>query len=109
MQEDLVAQFGTGESPRGYVRSRTGPGGAVQELRIEPDALRLSAAEVATEVTAAITEAQREYARRADEIIAPVLDLRPSEQSADVLNAGMSRLDALADDLDRLARRTGLS
>jgi DNA-binding protein YbaB len=106
MQDDLAGQYGTGESPRRFVRARTGPGGGLQELRIDPGALRLTAEEVAAEVTAAVTEAQREYAKRADEIMAPVLGMRPSEQSLEALEAGMGRLDRLADDLDRLARRT---
>jgi DNA-binding protein YbaB len=108
MQDDLADQFGTGESPRGYVRARTGPGGGLQELRIDPAALRLSAEDVAAEVTAAITAAQREYADRANEIIAPVLALPPSEESLGNLEAGMRRLDGLVDDLDRMARRRGL-
>jgi hypothetical protein len=62
MQDDLAGQYGTAESPRGHVRARTGPGGALQELRIDPGAMRLSAEDVAAEVTAAITAAQREYA-----------------------------------------------
>ena len=76
MQDDLADQYGTAESPRGYVRARTGPGGGLQELRIDPGAMRLSAEDVAAEVTAAITAAQREYADRANEIIAPVLASR---------------------------------
>ncbi|HEY0697299.1 MAG TPA: YbaB/EbfC family nucleoid-associated protein [Micromonospora sp.] len=107
MQEDLTDQYGTGESPRGFVRARTGPGGTVQELRIDPGGMRLTAEELAAEVTAAVTVAQQEYARRADEIMAPVLGMRPSQQSLDAFEAGMSRLDALADDLERLSRRPG--
>jgi DNA-binding protein YbaB len=109
MQEDLEGQFGTAESPRGFVRARTGPGGTVQDLRIDPSALRLPADELSAEVTAAINAAQQEYAKRADDIMAPVLKLRPSEGSVDALDAGMSRLDALADDLDRLSRRGGFA
>lgn len=108
MQDDLADQFGTGESPRGYVRARTGPGGGLQELRIDPAAMRLPAEDVAAEVTAAITAAQREYAERADEIIKPVLASAPSENSVGDLEAGMRRLDGLVDDLERIARRRGL-
>ncbi|MGW4464672.1 YbaB/EbfC family nucleoid-associated protein [Micromonospora sp. NBC_01796] len=108
MQDDLADQYGTGESPRGYVRARTGPGGAIQELRIDPGALRLSAEDVAAEVTAAIGEAQREYNGRANEIIAPVLAAAPSEDSLGRLDEGMRRLDGLMDDLDRVARRRDL-
>jgi hypothetical protein len=107
MQTDLEGQFGIAQSPRRFVRARTGPGGVLQELRIDPGALRLTADAEAAEVTAAVTAAQREYAERADEIMAPILGLRPSEESVDTLQAGMNRLDELADDLDRLARRNG--
>lgn len=109
MQADLAAQSGTGESPRRFVRARTGPGGTVQELRIDPGAGELPMEDLAAEVVAAIGAAQQAYAQSADEIIAPVLDLRPSEQAADALEAGVRRLDALAGDLDRLARRHHLS
>lgn len=108
MQREIESEYGEGRSPRGFVRARTGPGGALQELRIDPSALRLSADELAAEVTAAVTAAQREFAARADEIMAPVLGMRPSEQTADALDAGMRRLDELGADLDRLARRRGL-
>ncbi|WP_121158123.1 YbaB/EbfC family nucleoid-associated protein [Micromonospora pisi] len=108
MQDDLAAQFGTGESPRGYVRAVTGPGGALQELRIDPNAMRLPVGDLTAEVTAAVVEAQREYAERANEIMAPILASAPSEQSVGDLEAGMHRLDGLVNDLDRVARRRGL-
>lgn len=109
MQSDLAAQSGSGESARGYVRARTGPGGTLRELHIDPAALRLSADELSAEVVTAVTAAQREFTERADEIVGPVLDLRPSERATDELDAGMSRLDGLAEELDRLARRSGLA
>jgi DNA-binding protein YbaB len=102
MQRDLAQYAGEGTSPGGHVYARTGPGGALLDLRVEPSALRLSADEVADEVRAAIGTAQQEYARRADDIMAPVLGLRPSEQAVDALEQGMSRLDALTADLERL-------
>lgn len=105
MQADLAAQYGSADSPDGHVHARTGPGGVVQELRIAPSGMRLSADELAAEVMAAIGAAQRAYAARADAIMEPVLGLRPSDTNVDVLEAGMSRLDTLADDLDRLARQ----
>jgi len=107
MHRDLAEQVGEGRSPRGMVRARTGPGGELKELRIDPETLRLPADEVAAEVTAAITAAQRAFATRADEVMAPVLGLRPSQESLEALEAGVSRLDALIDDLDRVARRGG--
>ncbi len=109
MQSDLAAQTGEARSPRGYVRAQTGPGGVLRELRIDPTALRLSAEEVAAEVTAAITAAQRQLAERADDIMAPVLGVRPSEQSLDRVEEGMAKLDSLATDLERLARQRGLA
>jgi hypothetical protein len=78
-------------------------------LRIDPAGLRLPATDLEAEVTAAVSAAQRQFAERADEIMAPVLGMRPSEQSVDALEAGMNRLDALGDDLERLARRRGLA
>jgi DNA-binding protein YbaB len=108
MQADLAAQAGQGESPRGYVRARTGPGGLLQELRIDPTGLRLSAEELEAEVTAAITAAQRQYTERADDIMAPVLGMRPSEQALAQLEEGVAKLDELAADLDRVARERGL-
>jgi DNA-binding protein YbaB len=108
MQRDLAEHAGEGHSPRGYVTARTGPGGALQDLRIEPDARRLPVDELTAELHAAISAAQHDFARRADEIMAPILDTRPSEQAAAALEAGMSRLDALAADLEHLARRSHL-
>jgi DNA-binding protein YbaB len=108
MQADLAEHAGTGESPRRYVRARTGPGGLLQELRIDPNALRLSAEELEAEVTAAVTAAQRAYTERADDIMAPVLGMRPSDHALDQLEEGMAKLDALAADLDRIARKRGL-
>jgi DNA-binding protein YbaB len=108
MQEEVTALSGSGESPRGWVRARTGPGGSVQELTIAPSALRLTAEEVAAEVIAAISAAQRDFSARADEIMAPVLGFHPGAQAVEELEAGMNRLDALADDLERMARRRGL-
>ncbi|SDZ36607.1 Conserved DNA-binding protein YbaB [Micromonospora pattaloongensis] len=109
MQQDIAAEYGEGRSPRGLVRARTGPGGALLQLRIDPAGLRLTADELEAEVTAAVTAAQQQFAARADEIMAPVLGLRPSEQAVNELEAGMNRLDALGDDLERLARRRGLA
>jgi DNA-binding protein YbaB len=105
MQRDLADHEGEGESPRGLVRARTGPGGALRDLHLTPDVLRLSPDEASAEITAAITAAQQDYATRADAIMQPVLGMKPSEQSTDVFDAGMQRLDALTADLDRLVQR----
>lgn len=108
MQSELATQSGKGVSPREYVRARTGPGGALQDLQIDPAALRLPVAEVAAEVIAAVSAAQRQYAERADALMAPVLDIRPHEQAVEAVEEGVSRLDGLTADLERLARRHGL-
>jgi DNA-binding protein YbaB len=108
MQQQLNDYVGEGESPRRLVHARTGPGGRLLDLKLSPDTLRLSAEGAAEEITAAIAAAQRDYAGRADDIMAPVLALRPSEQTADVLDRGMQRLDELTADLERLAEQRNL-
>jgi DNA-binding protein YbaB len=108
MQEDLAACVGEGESPGGLVSARTGPAGRLIDLRLDPDVLDLSTQDAAAEITAAVTAAQSDYAARADDILQPVLALRPTEQSADALVRGMRRLDDLAADLERLAARHDL-
>jgi hypothetical protein len=90
------------------VRARTGPGGKLLGLRIDPEALRLSAEQVTAEVAAAISAAQKDYARHADEIMAPVLGMRPSEQSVADIERGLGQLDVLAEDMERLARNHDL-
>jgi DNA-binding protein YbaB len=107
MQHDLASRFGEGESAGGPVSARTGPGHRFLDLRLDPEAMQLSSEDTAA-VTAAVTAARRDFAARADDILEPVLALRPSEQSADTLDRGMRRLDELAADLERVARRHDL-
>jgi DNA-binding protein YbaB len=76
MQAGLAEATAAGASRSGRVRARTGPGGGVLGLHIEPAAMRLSPEELATEITEAITAAQRSYGMLADEIMAPVLGIR---------------------------------
>jgi DNA-binding protein YbaB len=76
LQADLAEASATADSRSGLVHARTGPGGAVLGLRIEPAAMRLSPEDLAAEVTEAITGAQRSYGALADEIMAPVLGIR---------------------------------
>ncbi|SCL39836.1 Conserved DNA-binding protein YbaB [Micromonospora pallida] len=104
MQQDLAEQYGEGVSPSGLVAARTGPGGLLVDLRLDPNARRLPTEELAEEIVAAVTTAQREFAARADEIMAPLLAMRPSEQTVTELEAGMSRLEELSDTVARLAR-----
>jgi DNA-binding protein YbaB len=108
MQSDLAGSAGRGQGPRGMVRARTGPGGKLLGLRIDPEALRLSAEQVTAEVAAAISAAQKDYSRHADEIMAPVLGMRPSEQSVADIERGLGQLDVLAEDMERLARNHDL-
>jgi len=108
MQSDLDEAEGEGDSPRGLVHARTGPGGVLRDLRLDPRVLRMGTEEAAEEITAAVTAAQRAFAEKADAIMAPVLALRPSTASVDALDQGMRRLDALTADLERLARRRDL-
>ena len=108
MQQDPAGCVGEGESPRGLVRARTGPGGRLIELRLDVDAMRLSTQDAAAAVAAAVTAAQSDYAACADDIMRPVLALRPSEHATAALDRGMRRLDQLTADLERLAGRAGL-
>jgi hypothetical protein len=103
MQEDLAACVGEGESPGGLVFARTGPGGRLIDLRLDRDTMHLSTEDAAAEIAAAVTAAQSDYGARADDILQPVLALRPSEQSTAALDRGMRRLDELTADLERLA------
>jgi DNA-binding protein YbaB len=108
LQQDLEDCVGEGGSPGGLVTARTGPGGRLLDLRLDPDALRLSTQDAADEIMAAVTAAQRDYADRAGDVLQPLLALRPSEQSTEALDRGMRRLDELAADLERLAARHDL-
>ncbi|MCY1143271.1 YbaB/EbfC family nucleoid-associated protein [Actinoplanes sp. Pm04-4] len=105
MQADMAAAAGEGVSPQRYARARTGPGGKLLELRLDPDAQSLSLAELTDEVVAAVNAAQADYATQTDAIMAPLLESRPT---GDTIDDGLRRLDALTDDLDRLMRRPDL-
>jgi len=109
MQQQLADQTGAGEAADGAVRARTGPGGRLLDLQLSPAVLRMPPEEAAAQVVAAVTAAQLDYATRADQIMEPVLALRPSEQADDALDAGMRRLDELTADLERLAARRDLT
>ncbi|GAA1802471.1 YbaB/EbfC family nucleoid-associated protein [Planosporangium flavigriseum] len=76
MQADLAEATACGASRSGRVRARTGPGGGVLGLHIEPAAMGLSPEELAAEVTEAISAAQHAYGVLADKIMAPVLGFR---------------------------------
>jgi DNA-binding protein YbaB len=108
MQQLLTAQTGTGTSRQGLVTASTGPSGMLRDLEINPDAMRLSPAELTAEIKSAITAAQSDYATKADDIMGPILGVRPSQDAQEALEAGMSRLDELSADLDRIARERGI-
>lgn len=108
MQRELAEQVGEGRSRDGHVTARTGAAGSLRDLKIDPAAMRLSVDELTAEVTSAITAAQADFAKRADDIMEPLLNVRPSEDSAIALESRMSRLEAIGDDLDRIARSRGL-
>nr|WP_221373868.1 YbaB/EbfC family nucleoid-associated protein [Actinoplanes polyasparticus] len=105
MQADMAAAAGEGMSPQRYARARTGPGGKVLELRLDPDAAGLPLDDLTDEIVAAISAAQADYATQTDAIMAPILESRPT---GDTIDDGIRRLDALTDDLDRLMRRPDL-
>jgi DNA-binding protein YbaB len=108
MQRELAEQTGAGTSPRGLVKALTGPSGMLRDLEIGAEAMRLSPAELAAEIKSAITAAQADYGTKADDIMAPILGVRPSQDAQDALEAGISRLDELSADLDRIARQQGI-
>ncbi|MCO8269360.1 YbaB/EbfC family nucleoid-associated protein [Actinoplanes sp. TRM 88003] len=105
MQADMATAAGEGVSPQRYARARTGPGGNVLELRLDPDARSLPLDDLTAEIVAAISAAQADYATQTENIMAPLLESRPT---GDTIDDGIRRLDALTDDLDRLMRRPDL-
>lgn len=108
MESELAEQIGEGTSKQGHVTAKTGQSGVLKDLKIDNAALRLSPDELTAEVKSAIGAAQADFARRADDIMGPILNVRPSEQANTAIEAGMKRLDALTADLDRIARTRGL-
>ncbi len=109
MQREVAQQVGEGTSRQGHVKAKTGIAGAVKDLRIAPSALRLSPEELSAEVTSAIAAAQADYARKADDIMGPILGMRPSEDAASSFESRLGRLQSLQDDVERLARSRGLT
>lgn len=108
MQQEMADYVGEGTSPERLVKARTGPGGQLVDLRLEPDVLRLHPEEAAAEIAAAISTAQRDYADRTNAIMEPVLAARPSQHNADDFDEGIRRLDALTENLERLMSRRDL-
>lgn len=108
MQRDLADRVGEGRSRDGLVTAKTGIAGGMRELRIEPAALRLSVEELSAEVMSAITAAQADYARGADDVMAPILGMRPSEDATAAFESRLSKLEAIEQDVERLARSRDL-
>lgn len=103
-QEQLEQVSAQGRSPDGLVVARTGAGGRLIELHIDDAALRGGADRVGASVTAAVSAAQAEYARQADEIMGGELGMRPTEGGSDY-DRGLARIDELTDQLEDLTRR----
>lgn len=108
MQDGLGALEGHGSSTSGRVQARTGPGGLLQDLRLDPTAMTLSATQLTAELREAISGAQQDYAAQAEAVMQPVLGAAPSAQQRDDLDSGLDRLDGLIEDLERVARQRGL-
>jgi DNA-binding protein YbaB len=108
MQRELAEQNGYGTSQRGLVKARTGPSGILRDLDIDAEAMRMSPAELALEIKSAITAAQADYGTKADDIMGPILGVRPSQDAQEAIEAGMSRLDELSANLDKVARQHGI-
>lgn len=108
MERELAEQVGEGTSRDGHVKARTGQAGVLKDLKIDAAALRLSPQELEAEVRSAISAAQADFARRADDIMGPILNVKPSEQANASIEAGMRRLDDLTSSLERMARARGL-
>jgi DNA-binding protein YbaB len=104
MQERMGELTGEGRSPDGLVVVRTGPGGQILDLRIDDAALRSGSARLSADVTAAVSAAQEAYARKADDLMADEMGVRPSDPDAS-FDRGMARLDELTDQLEDLTRR----
>jgi DNA-binding protein YbaB len=108
MQQDIAQYAGEGVSPERLVRAKTGPGGQLLDLHLDPAVMELHPRELTTEITAAITAAQRDYAERTNAIMEPVLGARPSERDDDQIEEGIRKLDALTENLERLMSRPEL-
>jgi DNA-binding protein YbaB len=108
MERELAEQVGEGTSRDGHVKAKTGAAGVLKDLKIDAAAMRLSPEELTAEVRSAISAAQADFARRADDIMGPILHVKPSEHANAAIEQGMQRLDALTADLERLARARGL-
>ena len=108
MQQEIAGHVGEGTSPERHVRAKTGPGGQLVDLQLDPAAMELTPHELTAEITAAITAAQRDFAAGTDAIMEPVLGARPSERDTDQIEDGLRKLDELTESLESLMRRTDL-
>jgi DNA-binding protein YbaB len=73
MQDELARVHGEAETAGGLVRARVTPAGLPTELHLAPDAMRLSADQLAHHVIAATTEAAASAGERARQVVGEVV------------------------------------
>ena len=73
MQDELARVHGEAEAAGGLVRVRVTPAGLPTELHLAPDAMRLSADQLAHHVVAAITEAAAAAVERVRQVVGEVV------------------------------------
>ncbi|WP_211240874.1 YbaB/EbfC family nucleoid-associated protein [Hamadaea tsunoensis] len=90
-----------GRSPDGLVVARTGAGGRVLDLRLDPRALGGGAERLGRSVRSAITAAQNAYAQEAGKLMATELPPPGDEE----YERGVARIDELTERLNEMTRR----
>ena len=105
MQDELARVHGEAETAGGLVRVRVDPAGLPTELHLAPDAMRLSADQLAHHVVAAITEAAASAGERVREVVG---ELVPGVDLDALLSGpvGAADREAVDEELDRW-RSTG--
>ncbi|KRF00635.1 hypothetical protein ASG88_09225 [Nocardioides sp. Soil777] len=100
MQDELAQVHGEAEAAGGLVRVRVTPAGLPTDLHLAPDAMRLSADQLAGHVIAAITEAARAAGERMREVVG---ELVPGVDLEALLSGPVAAADraAVDDELDR--------
>ena len=100
MQDELAQVHGEAEAAGGLVRVRVTPAGLPTELHLAPDAMRLSADQLAGHVIAAITEAAASAGERMREVVG---ELVPGVDLEALLPGPVAAADraAVDDELDR--------
>ncbi|WP_107766086.1 YbaB/EbfC family nucleoid-associated protein [Nocardioides terrigena] len=100
MQDELAQVHGEAAAAGGLVRVRVGPTGLPTELHLAPDAMRLSADQLARHVVAAITEAAASAGERVREVVG---ELVPGVDLEALLSGPVVAADreAVDEELDR--------